>query len=221
MKTGPEIGVASTKAFTAMLLELVQLSFAIAHSRDELTVNRRDLFLEALQSFPDQLDEVLQQSEKIEAIAKQYTSADNCLFLGRGVNYPIAMEAALKLKEISYIHAEGYAGGELKHGPIALVDDKMPIVAIVPAFEPHRQKMIANIEEVCARGGLVLGFGEASDQELRSLCAEFVGCPQNKDEILQAYINIVPLQLFAYYVALHRGTDVDQPRNLAKSVTVE
>ena len=140
--------------------------------------------------------------------------------MGRGPSYMIALEGALKLKEVSYIHAEGYAGGELKHGPIALIDRHMPVVAVAPQ-DFHYEKMISNVEEVRAREGVVIGVGDLNDDKFKSLCRDYIPCPQSSDGALQTILTVIPLQFLAYYIAVKRGTDVDQPRNLAKSVTVE
>lgn len=221
MNTGPEIGVASTKAFTSMILNLYLLALCYAWKKDKLDRSAWDRAQQNARLLPALIDQCLNQESAIEEIAKQFVDEKSCLFIGRGMNYPLALEGSLKLKEISYIHAEGYAGGELKHGPIALVDKTMPLVAIVSDTEPHHDKMLTNIEEVCAREGQVLGIGNREDVYLKRLCRYFIPCPQSNDEALQTILSVIPLQLFSYYVAVHRGTDVDQPRNLAKSVTVE
>lgn len=216
LNCGPEIGVASTKAFTSMVLHFYLLARVFA---DQLKnpVNEQ---LGDLQKLPQFVDLVQNMDAQIEQVAGQIVESSSCLFIGRGHHFPVACEGALKLKELSYIHAEGYAGGELKHGPIALVDRKMLIVALAPACDSY-EKMLSNIEEVIAREGRVIAVGAEDDFVLREMVEFYIPCPQVKDPGLQAILSTVVLQLFAYYVAVHRGTDVDQPRNLAKSVTVE
>jgi glucosamine--fructose-6-phosphate aminotransferase (isomerizing) len=168
---------------------------------------------------PGQIKEVLGLSRRLEEVARKFHKKENFLYLGRGISYPVALEGALKLKEISYIHAEGYAGGEMKHGPIALIDDRMPVVALVPADET-REKILSNIREVRARDGIIIGVGNPGDAELAALCEEVITVPATHRH-LSPILTVIPLQLLAYYVADRRGNDVDQPRNLAKSVTVE
>lgn len=220
MKAGPEIGVASTKAFTSMLINIYLLGLAVYRRKGATTLDFMHRTLAAVKLLPAQMEQILQQENHIGTLACHYKEVANCLFIGRGASCPIAFEGALKLKEISYIHAEGYAGGELKHGPIALIDRNMPVIAIVPS-DSFREKMLSNIEEIKAREGRVLGVGPVQDNALLRLCDHYISCPTNTDPLLQAILSAIPLQLFAYYVAFHRGTDVDQPRNLAKSVTVE
>jgi len=218
MEAGPEIGVASTKAFTSQVLCFYVLAHALAMKLARPF--NADKVFDALKALPAQLEHAINLAPQVEKIASEYYESTNCIFMGRASNASIALEGALKLKEISYIHAEGYPGGELKHGPIALIDQHMPVVAICPQ-DRHYDKMMSNIEEVRARQGRILGIGAAGDEKFASICHHFIGIPQSQDEILQSIINVIPLQLFAYYVACRRGTDVDQPRNLAKSVTVE
>lgn len=220
MEAGPEVGVASTKAFTAMVLNLY--FFALAAGQEKRTLDQAfiDKAVENLLKLPTLADQALSREKHIANVARKYFELTSTLFVGRGCSYPIALEGALKLKEISYIHAEGYAGGELKHGPIALIDRKMAVVSLVPQ-DMHREKMLSNVEEIRARDGRVLGIGAAEDEGYRSLCEDYIPCPQIDDEGLQTLLSVIPLQLFAYTVAVLRGTDVDQPRNLAKSVTVE
>jgi glucosamine--fructose-6-phosphate aminotransferase (isomerizing) len=220
MEAGPEIGVASTKAFTSMILNMRILSLAMASKKFSLPFEHFAQQINALRAFPPTLDVALNCREKVQALAETYYEDEHCIFIGRGASYPISLEGALKLKEISYIHAEGYAGGELKHGPIALIDKHMPVVSIAPGDKYH-DKMLSNVEEVRARGGRILGIGGSKDERFRQLCVDYVECPQIDDEILQSILSVIPLQFFSYYVAVRRGTDVDQPRNLAKSVTVE
>ncbi len=166
------------------------------------------------------MDHAVDGKAAIEELAAKYFASTSFIFMGRGLSYAIALEGALKLKEISYIHAEGYAGGELKHGPIALIDQQMPVVALAPE-DHYYEKMLSNIEEVKARQGRIIALGGVHDDKLRRLGHDFIASPHIGTEALQAILSVVPLQLLAYYVAVKRGTDVDQPRNLAKSVTVE
>jgi glutamine---fructose-6-phosphate transaminase (isomerizing) len=220
MDAGPEIGVASTKAFTAMLLAHYLLSLGLGYKRKTLTISDLKKAAVLLKTLPARMDQAIDGKVAIEQLAAKYDEAANFIFMGRGTSYPIALEGALKLKEISYIHAEGYAGGELKHGPIALIDRHMPVVAIAPQ-DVYREKMLSNIEEVKARQGRIIAVGDQNDQHLRRLADDFIVCPHIADAGLQAMLSVVCLQLLSYYVAVKRGTDVDQPRNLAKSVTVE
>jgi len=213
-RAGPEIGVASTKAFTAQLASLLLLAGTLAKTRKRLSPERELEFLEALRRLPAALANALRVEPEIVAWAERFAPCEHALFLGRGVHYPIAMEGALKLKEISYIHAEAYAAGELKHGPLALVDSKMPVVAIAPK-DALLDKLKSNLQEVRARGGelYVLSGHDAGDAHTIRM--------HDEPGILSPIVNTVPLQLLAYHAALLRGNDVDKPRNLAKSVTVE
>lgn len=219
MEVGPEIGVASTKAFTGMILSQFVLALALAHIKFKKEYDKFSV-LHQLRQLPSHIDKILANAEDIKKIANKFYRCSNFLYIARGEQYPIALEGALKLKEISYIHAEGYAAGELKHGPIALVDQNMPVLAIVP-HDSYYEKTISNIEEVRARRGEVIIVGSQDDEKLCSLSSYIINCPQMSIAYLQTILSIIPLQLFAYYVAVKRGTDVDQPRNLAKSVTVE
>ncbi|HKY32677.1 MAG TPA: glutamine--fructose-6-phosphate transaminase (isomerizing) [Candidatus Polarisedimenticolia bacterium] len=219
---GPEIGVASTKAFTCQLAALDLLALFLAQARGRMAAEAIREHLEHLQRIPAQIEAILTQDAALEEMAHRYTHVNDFLFLGRGVNYPIALEGALKLKEISYIHAEGYPAGEMKHGPIALIDEKMPVVALVSNDHAY-EKMLVNIEEAKARGGIILAVamerGEGRDAAVQKADENFV-VPRTI-EVLSPMLLVVPLQLLAYHIALRRGCDVDQPRNLAKSVTVE
>jgi glucosamine--fructose-6-phosphate aminotransferase (isomerizing) len=215
---GPEVGVASTKAFTSQLLLGAMLSLYIARMRD-MSFSDGTQFVSALKGAPDLVRRVLQQAQHIREIAQRYAHHTDMLFLGRLSLFPIALEGALKLKEISYIHAEGYPAGEMKHGPIALIDEEMPVVAIATQ-SAVRDKMLSNMQEVKARGGFVVGVAEEKDEEVEKQ-ASCVLRVAPVHEALSPIINIIPLQLLAYYVAMFLGCDVDQPRNLAKSVTVE
>ncbi|MFQ6083038.1 MAG: glutamine--fructose-6-phosphate transaminase (isomerizing) [Candidatus Aminicenantia bacterium] len=216
---GPEIGVASTKTFSSQLMALILLSLCLAQIKGKLNKNSSIAFLEELQKIPHKIETILYQAAKIEDLAQKFLNYSNFLYLGRWINFPIALEGALKLKEISYIHAEGYAAGEMKHGPIALIDEKMPAVAIVPKDRVY-EKMLSNISEVKTRIGLVLAIAYHDDKEIKDKVDEIIYIPSTHP-LLSPFLTIIPLQLFAYYIALKRGADVDQPRNLAKSVTVE
>ena len=213
---GPEIGVASTKAFTTQLVSLYLLALYLRQQRG---LPIEPAMLAGLAHMPLALDEVVSRQEEFERLARRFHTARDFLYIGRGANYPIALEGALKLKEISYIHAEGYPAGEMKHGPIALIDREMPVVAIATGDRVY-DKMRSNMQEVRARDGVVLAITDRDPAELEGAADEVVGVPR-VPELLQPIVNVVPLQLFAYFVAVRRGADVDQPRNLAKSVTVE
>ena len=220
---GPEIGVASTKAFTCQLVALQLLAMYLGQVRGSLPENRRRQLIGELLKLPKLLETVLQTSTQIEEIAARFHSRTDFLFLGRGINYPIALEGALKLKEVSYIHAEGYPAGEMKHGPIALIDEQMPIVAIATADHVY-EKMLSNIQEAKTRGATVIAIATEGDDTLwRQLDGNndsIISLPAIPPELAPVAI-VIPLQLIAYHIAVRRGCDVDQPRNLAKSVTVE
>ncbi len=220
MECGPEIGVASTKAFTAMLLAQFLFGLALGQKRGKLKGAALEAKFTQLRALPALMDHAIDGKEPIQKVAEKYYEAANFIYMGRGTSYAIALEGALKLKEISYIHAEGYAGGELKHGPIALIDRHMPVVALAPKDHWY-EKMVSNIEEVKARQGRIIAVGDPHDEKLRRLGEDFIPCVGLEDSGLAAIVSVVPMQLLAYYVAVRRGTDVDQPRNLAKSVTVE
>jgi glucosamine--fructose-6-phosphate aminotransferase (isomerizing) len=219
MRAGPEIGVASTKAFTAQHLSLLLIGLALGQIKGNLSVQQVAEKTESLVKIPSIIEKCLGQSAAIEEIANRYKHLSSMLFIGRGPQYPVALEGALKLKELSYIHAEGYAAGELKHGPIALIDDEMVVVCICPR-DAYREKTISNIEEIRARGGRTIIVGTEGDEELKSIADDFITMPVS-DSWIQPFLSTIPLQLLAYWIAVHKGTDVDQPRNLAKSVTVE
>jgi glucosamine--fructose-6-phosphate aminotransferase (isomerizing) len=220
---GPEIGVASTKAFTCQLVALYILAMYLGQVRGTLSDVARKKHIADLLRLPGLLDEVLKTSRQIEDIANRFHNRTDFLYLARGINYPIALEGALKLKEISYIHAEGYPAGEMKHGPIALIDEQMPVVAIAPADHVY-EKMLGNIQEVKARGGSIIAITTAGDdtvwRTLNGNTDSIVSIPAVPSELAPVVISI-PLQLLSYHIAVRRGCDVDQPRNLAKSVTVE
>jgi glucosamine--fructose-6-phosphate aminotransferase (isomerizing) len=216
---GPEIGVASTKSFTTQLVGLFLLALHLARARETIGEKEVKGLLEDLVKIPGQLQEVLNLNPQIETISKRYVNSNNFLYLGRGVNYPIALEGALKLKEISYIHAEGYPAGEMKHGPIALIDEKFPVVVLATKSKTYA-KILGNVEEVKARGGQVIALANPANKEVASKANEVLFIPETH-HLLAPILLTIPLQLLAYNIAVLRGTDVDQPRNLAKSVTVE
>lgn len=216
---GPEIGVASTKAYTAQLLALLVFSLELGRRKDTIKPKLFREVKEAAAKLPDQINHVLKQDRKIREVAKMFQKRNSYLFLGRGMNYPTALEGALKMKEISYIHATGYPAGEMKHGPISLIDSKTPVVVVAPHDSTY-EKMNANIEEVAARGGQVIAVGSWGDKELARRASAFIPVPEVPDYILP-FLTVIPLQLLAYHTAVLRGCDVDKPRNLAKSVTVE
>ena len=220
---GPEIGVASTKAFTSQLVALYLLALHMAQVKKTLTVDQRKTHIADLLQLPQQIEQVLKCAPQIEDIASRFYTRTDFLYLGRGINYPIALEGALKLKEISYIHAEGYPAGEMKHGPIALIDERMPVVAIAP-HDHVFEKMQGNIQEAKARGGAVIAITTAGDDTLWRLLdrdSDSIVAVPAMSPLLAPIVITVPLQLLSYYIAVRRGCDVDQPRNLAKSVTVE
>ena len=216
---GPEIGVASTKTFTAILAALYMLAIQLGRVREQLEPARATELMRDLLRLPQQIERALRLDGEIKALGREFAPASDFLFLGRGINYPIALEGALKLKEISYIHAEGYPAGEMKHGPIALITEEMPVVVLAPAGRVY-EKLVSNIEEARAREGRLIVFGDEGDTELAERAEHFVGLPRTT-ELLSPILMAVPMQLFAYHIAVRRGCDVDQPRNLAKSVTVE
>ena len=220
---GPEIGVASTKAFTSQLVALYLLGLRLGQARGALTPEASKPHIDALLQLPLLLEQALKIAPEMEEIAGRFYNRTDFLYLGRGINYPIALEGALKLKEISYIHAEGYPAGEMKHGPIALIDERMPVVTIAPV-DAVFEKMIGNMQEVKARGGSVIALTTRGDDKLRAILdrkTDFIVEVPQAQELLTPIVMTLPLQLLAYDIAVRRGCDVDQPRNLAKSVTVE
>jgi glucosamine--fructose-6-phosphate aminotransferase (isomerizing) len=219
MHAGPEIGVATTKAFTASLVDLYILACILGEMRGAIPDARLESLLADLTHLPDLAGQVLDRDHEYQALAKYLYEAQNFLFIGRGINYPIALEGALKLKEISYIHAEGYPAGEMKHGPIALIDENMPIVAIATRDFLY-EKMISQIEQAKARGGTVIALATVGDLDIAEKVDHVIYVPETP-ALLSPVINIIPLQLLSFHIALLRSCDVDQPRNLAKSVTVE
>ncbi len=216
---GPEIGVASTKAFTGQVTVLVMLALALGMAKGTVTQEEYEEVLEELTRIPDKIEKVLEQNEKIRKIAATFTYAHNFLYLGRGYNYPVALEGALKLKEISYIHAEGYPAAEMKHGPIALVDSEMPVVFIATHHQLYR-KIVSNMQEVISRRGRILAIVTEGDEEIKEMVDDVIEVPSTLS-CLVPLLSVIPLQLLSYHVAVSKGLDVDQPRNLAKSVTVE
>jgi glucosamine--fructose-6-phosphate aminotransferase (isomerizing) len=216
---GPEIGVASSKTFTSTITGCYLLALALGRGRGYLTADDGRKRIEDLLGIPALMEAAIAGADHVAAVAHRVSSLEGFLYLGRGVNHPLALEGALKLKELSYIHAEGYAAGEMKHGPIALIDRRMPVVAIAPVGPTH-EKMCANIEEVKAREGIVIAVAEEGDEEIRARADVVIPIPAASYWI-QPLLVAPPLQLLAYHLAVLRGCDVDQPRNLAKSVTVE
>jgi glucosamine--fructose-6-phosphate aminotransferase (isomerizing) len=220
---GPEIGVASTKAFTSQLVALQLLALHMAQVRQTLSPDQIRQHISELLNLPQIIEQAIKASAPMEKIAERFYSRTDFLFLGRGINYPIALEGALKLKEISYIHAEGYPAGEMKHGPIALIDERMPIVAIAPQDHVF-EKMMGNVQEAKARGGSVIAIATAGDSRMAGVldgAHDFALAMPATSDLLTPIVMTIPLQLLAYHIAVRRGCDVDQPRNLAKSVTVE
>ncbi len=216
---GPEIGVASTKAFTAQVTILTLMALQLAQSKGTISQSRLRQVLYEMETIPEKIRGTLKTNDVIKEIAAKYKDAKNFLYLGRGLNFPIALEGALKLKEISYIHAEGYPAAEMKHGPIALIDENMPVVFIATNMSAH-EKIVSNIQEVKARKGKIIAIVNEGDTIIKALADEVIEIPET-DELLSPLVSIVPLQLLSYHIALMRGCNVDQPRNLAKSVTVE
>jgi glutamine---fructose-6-phosphate transaminase (isomerizing) len=218
LRAGPEVGVASTKAFSCQVAALALVTLRLGRLRHLSIIQGRE-FIRALRGLPRLIQQVLDRAPEVERLADLFADVHNALYLGRGVNFPVALEGALKLKEISYIHAEGYPAAEMKHGPIALIDENMPVVFIAPRDAVH-SKIVSNIEEVKARGGRVIALCTEGDDEILRLADATFTVPETND-LLTPMLTSVPLQLLAYHVAVRRGCNVDQPRNLAKSVTVE
>ncbi|MVN92184.1 glutamine--fructose-6-phosphate transaminase (isomerizing) [Mucilaginibacter aquatilis] len=216
---GPEIGVASTKAFTAQVSVLTLIAFYIAQQRGTIARNKLIEYLTELNEIPELVEKALKANDHIQSIAAKFKDSRNCLFLGRGSSFPVALEGALKLKEISYIHAEGYPAAEMKHGPIALIDDEMPVVVIATKHSSY-EKVISNIQEVKARGGHIIAIVTEGDTEVKGMADYAIEIPQTAEPFVPLLATI-PLQLLSYHIAVMRGCNVDQPRNLAKSVTVE
>jgi glucosamine--fructose-6-phosphate aminotransferase (isomerizing) len=218
LRAGPEIGVASTKAFNSQVAALAMVALKMARLRT-LSVLQGRQFIQALQALPAQIRTVLDRAPEVEKLADRFATAHNALYLGRGVNFPVALEGALKLKEISYIHAEGYPAAEMKHGPIALIDADMPTVVICPT-DGLFDKVVSSMQEVKARGGRILAVTDSENGNLEGVADHIIRIPKTLP-LLTPLLTVVPLQLLAYHIAVLRGCDVDMPRNLAKSVTVE
>jgi glucosamine--fructose-6-phosphate aminotransferase (isomerizing) len=216
---GPEIGVASTKAFTAQVTILTLLAWSIGQKKGAIKKTRLMELLTALEEIPAKVEKALESNDEIKEIAERFKDAHNFLYLGRGYNFPVALEGALKLKEISYIHAEGYPAAEMKHGPIALIDENMPVV-VVATKGTILEKIISNIQEVKARKGVIIAIVTEGDEEVRKMADYVIEIPET-EECLVPLLATIPLQLLSYHIAIMRGCNVDQPRNLAKSVTVE
>lgn len=219
LHTGPEIGVASTKAFTGQVTVLILIALLLGRKNGNLTKERAIEILKELSNIPSKIQQILDRNDELDKIARLFTYAPNFLYLGRTVSFPVALEGALKLKEISYSHAEGYPAAEMKHGPIALIDEMMPVV-VIAATTHTNDKMVSNIEEVKARKGRIISITSEVNNEVRNL-AEFNFSIPDTEDVLSPLLSVVPLQLLSYYIAVNRGINVDQPRNLAKSVTVE
>ncbi|MEO0226173.1 MAG: SIS domain-containing protein, partial [candidate division WOR-3 bacterium] len=219
INAGPEIGVASTKAYTAEVLNIFLFALYLGRIRNFLTLDEVNRYLKELSLIAEKMERVLSQAEVIKGYSDIFYEAQNFIFLGRGINYPSALEGALKLKEISYIHSTGYAGGEMKHGPIALIDENTPVVGIAVRGTVY-DKMMSNIEEVVARRGVPILIGTEGDNEISRLSRYPFFVPLS-DELVSPLLTVIPLQLLAYFIALRKNCDVDRPRNLAKSVTVE
>ena len=219
MHAGPEIGVASTKAYTAPLVDLYMLAVLLAELRGTVEEGERRRLVSDLRRVPDLVGQCLDRADQVEQIARELKDMEHCLYLGRGINMPTAYEGALKLKEISYIHAEGYPAGEMKHGPIALIDDEMPVVSISPQ-DPWYEKTVSQVEQTKARGGVVIAVATDGDELMPEIADHILWVPETP-WLFNPVTTVIPLQLLAYHIAVLRGADVDQPRNLAKSVTVE
>ena len=216
---GPEIGVASTKAFTAQITVLTLMALYVAQKKGSMPTSRFRALLTELSQVPKLVEKCFTEDEKIKKIAERFKDSRNFLYLGRGYSFPVALEGALKLKEISYIHAEGYPAAEMKHGPIALIDEEMPVV-VVANRGPSYEKVVSNIQEVKARKGIVIAIVSKGDLDVKAMADYTIEIPEI-DESLIPFLSVVPLQLLSYHIAVLRGCHVDQPRNLAKSVTVE
>jgi glucosamine--fructose-6-phosphate aminotransferase (isomerizing) len=216
---GPEIGVASTKAFSAQVLVLTMLALLLAKEKENISEEYFEKLIHEISEIPEKISEILKQNDRLSYFAKTFTYAQNFIYLGRAYNYPVALEGALKLKEISYIHAEGYPAAEMKHGPIALVSQEMPVVVIATNSATY-EKVVSNIQEIKARKGRIISIVTQGDTTVKALSDFCIEIPE-AEECLVPLLSVIPLQLMAYHIAVVKGTDVDQPRNLAKSVTVE
>jgi len=216
---GPEIGVASTKAFTTQITVLTLIALKLAKEKGEFSESKFHEFLSELETIPSKVEKALQTNPLVEIIAQEYKDSENCLYLGRGYNFPVALEGALKLKEISYIHAEGYPAAEMKHGPIALIDEQMPVI-VIATNKGHYEKVVSNIQEIKSRKGKIIAIVTEGDEQVKELADHVIEVPETI-ECLTPLLTTIPLQLLSYHIAIMRGCNVDQPRNLAKSVTVE
>jgi glucosamine--fructose-6-phosphate aminotransferase (isomerizing) len=216
---GPEIGVASTKAFTSQVTVLFLMALSLAQKKGEISRSAYHHYISELETISDKIEKVLEKDEEIKQIASQFVNSTNAIYLGRGINFPVALEGALKLKEISYIHAEGYPAAEMKHGPIALIDENMPVFVVATAQETY-EKVVSNIQEVKTRKGIIISIVTEGDTIVKGMSDYCIEVPKT-DELLSPLISVIPLQLLAYHIAVARGCDVDKPRNLAKSVSVE
>jgi glucosamine--fructose-6-phosphate aminotransferase (isomerizing) len=216
---GPEIGVASTKAFTTQITVLALIALKLGNLKGELSNSMYNHYIQEMSLIPAKVEEVLKMDTEIEKIAAIYKDAPNCLYLGRGFNFPVALEGALKLKEISYIHAEGYPAAEMKHGPIALIDEHMPVI-VIATKKGHYDKVVSNIQEIKARNGKIIAIVTKGDTIVKEMADHVIEIPET-EEAFTPLLSTIPLQLLSYYIAVMRGCNVDQPRNLAKSVTVE
>ena len=216
---GPEIGVASTKAFTTQITVLLLMALRLARAKGTMSSADYRLRLQELEMIPDKVEKLLAIDHHVKEIAREYLLSSNCLYLGRGFNFPVALEGALKLKEISYIHAEGYPAAEMKHGPIALIDDRMPVVVIATS-KGHYEKIVSNIQEIKSRRGKIIAVVTEGDKTVREIADHIIEIP-DVEEAFSPLLTTIPLQLLSYHIAVMRNCNVDQPRNLAKSVTVE
>ena len=216
---GPEIGVASTKAFTTQITVLTLIALKLASKKGEISKPDLMAFMQEMQLIPKKIEALLKLDEKVKEIAAVYKDAKNCLYLGRGFNFPVALEGALKLKEISYIHAEGYPAAEMKHGPIALIDENMPIF-VIATNKGHYEKVVSNIQEIKSRSGKIIAIVTEGDTQVKEIADHVIEIPET-EEALAPLLTTVPFQLLSYHIAVMLNKNVDQPRNLAKSVTVE
>jgi glucosamine--fructose-6-phosphate aminotransferase (isomerizing) len=216
---GPEIGVASTKAFTTQITVLLLMALRLARAKGTISSADFRMHLQELELIPDKVEKLLSIDAHVKEIAREYLLSSNCLYLGRGYNFPVALEGALKLKEISYIHAEGYPAAEMKHGPIALIDDRMPVIVIATS-KGHYEKVVSNIQEIKSRRGKIIAVVTEGDVTVREIADHVIEIPE-VEEAFSPLLTTIPLQLLSYHIAVMRNCNVDQPRNLAKSVTVE
>ena len=216
---GPEIGVASTKAFTSQVTVLTLMALHVAKQKGSIPESRFQRLLIELNTIPDKIEKILDSYVLVKEISEKYQDVHNALYLGRGYNFPVALEGALKLKEISYIHAEGYPAAEMKHGPIALIDEAMPVFVVAPRAGSY-EKIVSNIQEVKARKGKIIAIVTEGEEQVKQMADHTIEIPE-VDECLMPLVTVIPLQLLSYHIAVMRGCNVDQPRNLAKSVTVE